>query len=263
MLVTGKWQLASGYKTEKLSTPDCQAGATELRTNNMNIRLLSTLYFAIGIIFMALETIGSTWPAMVAKALIIPVLVILYLGLIKGQMNGFHRLILSALVFSWLGDVTLHLQGKNDMFFIIGLSCFLLAQVIYLIAFFSTKGENVLFFKKFYLIIPVILYGIIMLYILYNHLGEMKVPVIIYTIVILTMLTAALNRQNKVNRQSYILVLVGAILFVLSDSILAINKFGYPFILSRVANMTTYILAQYLIVLGCLKQFGIEFKCKN
>lgn len=229
----------------------------------MNLRFWSTLYFAIGIIFMALETIGATWPAIIAKALIIPVLILLYLKLIKGQVNGFHRLILSALVFSWLGDVILQLQNMNDMFFIIGLSCFLIAQVMYLIAFFSAQGENVLFFKKVYLIIPVILYGVILLFMLYNHLGDMKVPVIIYAIVILTMLTAALNRQNKVNRQSYILVMVGAIFFVLSDSILAINKFSNPFNLSRVTNMTTYILAQYLIVLGCIKQFGIELKWKN
>lgn len=178
-------------------------------------------------------------------------------------MNGFNRLILSAIVFSWLGDVTLQLQSRNDMFFMIGLSCFLIAQVMFLIAFFSTKGENILFFKKIYLIIPVILYGVIMVYILYNHLGDMKIPVIVYTIVILTMLTAAMNRQNKVNRQSYILVLVGAILFVLSDSMIALNKFVYPFILSRVVIMTSYILAEYLIAIGCLRQFGIELKWKN
>ena len=169
-------------------------------------------------------------------------------------------MIMSALVFSWLGDITLQLQEKNDIFFMIGLSCFLLAQVMYLIAFFSTKGENVLFFIKIYLILPVILYGVFLLYILYDGLGDMKMPVTIYAVVILTMLTSALNREKKVNRQSYILVLIGAILFVLSDSMIAIDKFGYPFVLSRVAIMTTYITAQYLIVIGCLKQFGIGLK---
>lgn len=167
---------------------------------------------------------------------------------------------MSALVFSWLGDITLQLKEKNDLFFMIGLSCFLLAQVMYLIAFFSTEGENVLFFKKVYLILPVILFGVILLYILYDGLGDMKIPVVIYAAVILTMLTSALNREKKVNKRSYILVLIGAILFVLSDSMIAINKFGYSFILSNVAIMTTYITAQYLIVIGCLKQFGIELK---
>jgi len=226
----------------------------------MSTRSLSTIYFAISIIFIALETIGATWPAILAKALIIPVLFFLYFRLIKGQINNFHRMIMSALVFSWLGDVTLQLQGKNDIFFMIGLFCFLLAQVMYLIAFFSTKGENVLFFKKIYLILPVILYGLIILYILYDGLGDMKIPVIIYTVVILMMLSSALNREKKVNRQSYILVLVGAILFILSDSMIAINRFSYPFDMSRIAIMLTYVVAQYLIAIGCLKQFGIELK---
>jgi uncharacterized membrane protein YhhN len=226
----------------------------------MNTRSFSTIYFAIGIIFIALETMGATWPGLIAKALIIPVLFFLYIRLIKGQINKFHRIIMSALVFSWLGDITLQLKEKNDLFFMIGLSCFLLAQVMYLIAFFSTEGENVLFFKKVYLILPVILFGVILLYILYDGLGDMKIPVVIYAAVILTMLTSALNREKKVNKRSYILVLIGAILFVLSDSMIAINKFGYSFILSNVAIMTTYITAQYLIVIGCLKQFGIELK---
>jgi len=226
----------------------------------MSTRNLTTVYFSIGIICIAFETIGLRWPALIAKALLMPVLFFIYYRLIKGQVNRFYRMILSALLFSWLGDVTLEFQVKNDIFFMIGLACFLIAQVIYLISFFSTKGQNVLFFKKIYLILPVIVYGVFMISLLNKGLGEMKIPVIIYTLVILTMLTSALNREKKVSRQSYILVLVGAMLFVLSDSIIAIDKFGYPFALSGIAVMITYITAQYLIIIGCLKQFNIELK---
>jgi uncharacterized membrane protein YhhN len=93
-----------------------------------------------------------------------------------------------------------------------------------------------------------------LIYLLYNNLDGMRLPVIIYTIVILTMLEAAINRYGKVNRLSFILVLTGAILFVISDSLIALNKFGFPFMFSGVAVMTTYIAAQYLIVAGILKQ---------
>lgn len=226
----------------------------------MNTRSLSTIYFSVGIIFIALETIEVTWPAIFVKALIMPILILMYSRLIRNQWNGFHRMILFAFIFSWLGDVTLQIQQFNDLFFMVGLSCFLIAQLLYLIAFFSTKGKNVLFFRKIYLVLPVIVFGVVLLYFLYSGLGDMRVPVIIYAVVILTMLTAALNRQEKVNRQSYILVLVGAVLFVLSDSMIAIDKFALPFLLSRVAIMTTYITAQYLIGIGCIKQFGIQLK---
>jgi uncharacterized membrane protein YhhN len=220
----------------------------------MSTRNLTTIYFSIGIICIAFDTIGIRWPAIIAKALLMPVLLFIYYRFIKGQVNNFHRMIMSALLFSWFGDVTLEFQTKNDIFFMIGLACFLIAQLIYLVAFFSIKGQNVLFFNKIYLLLPVIVYGVFVISLLYKGLGEMKVPVIIYTMVILTMLTSALNREKKVNRQSYIFVLSGAILFVLSDSMIAIDKFGYPFALSGIAIMITYITAQYLIAIGCLKQ---------
>jgi len=226
----------------------------------MNTRSLSTIYFSIGIIFIALETIQATWPAIIVKALIMPVLALLYFRLVRSQMNGFHRMIISAFIFSWFGDVTLQLQQLNDLYFMIGLSCFLASQVFYLTAFFATTGKNVLFFRKIYLILTVLIYGILLLYFLYDGLGDMRIPVIIYAVLILTMLTAALNRQEKVNRQSFILVMIGAVLFVLSDSMIAINKFGHPFLLARVGIMTTYITAQYLIAIGCLKQFGIQLR---
>jgi uncharacterized membrane protein YhhN len=211
-------------------------------------------------IFIAFETIGTRWPALIAKALLMPVLFIIYYRPIKDQVNNFHRMIMSALIFSWLGDITLEFQWANEIFFMVGLSCFLIAQVLYLVSFFSTKGQNILFFNKIYLLFPVILYGIIIIYLLYGELGDMKVPVIVYTAVILTMLTSAMNRERKVNRHSYILVLIGAIMFILSDSMIAIDKFRFPFALSGIAIMTTYITAQYLLILGCLKQFNINLK---
>ena len=122
----------------------------------MTTRTLSTIYFSVGIITIAFETIGTRWPALIAKALIIPVLFIIYYRLIKDQVNTFHRIIISALIFSWLGDITLEFEWANDIFFMVGLSCFLIAQILYLIAFFSTQGENVLFFRKIYLFLPVI-----------------------------------------------------------------------------------------------------------
>jgi uncharacterized membrane protein YhhN len=89
---------------------------------------------------------------------------------------------------------------------------------------------------------------------LYAGLAEMKLPVILYAIIILTMLTAAINRIDKVNKISYYLVLSGAILFVISDSSIAIAKFSHPFKSSGIVIMSTYVVAQYLIVIGYIAQ---------
>jgi uncharacterized membrane protein YhhN len=86
-----------------------------------------------------------------------------------------------------------------------------------------------------------------------DGLGAMLIPVAIYMLVILTMATTAYLRKNSVNILSYGLVFLGALFFMISDSILAINKFHQPIPWSDISIMATYAIAQYLIVLGILK----------
>jgi uncharacterized membrane protein YhhN len=69
------------------------------------------------------------------------------------------------------------------------------------------------------------------------------------------MLTGAINRLEKVNRASYYLVLTGAILFVISDSAIAVNKFSHHFESSGIVIMSAYIIAQFLIITGYIKEF--------
>ena len=214
----------------------------------MNFRIHTILYFATGIVFIALETIGVAWISIAVKSLIIPLLIWLYLRFVRGHWNRFHSMIIIALIFSWIGDITLQLTQFKESFFLIGVGCFLIAQLIYMVTFFTTPGENSVFFRKIYLVVPVVLYGMGILWLLYDGL------------VIMTMLLAAINREKKVNKQSFLLVLAGAIIFVVSDSILAINKFAQPFELGRIASMTSYITAQYLIALGCARQFNLTLK---
>lgn len=124
---------------------------------------------------------------------------------------------------------------------------------MYLMVFFSTPGRSVII-KKPYLLLPVLIYGAVLVYWLYNDLNGMRVPVIFYAIVILTMLSGSINRLEKVNRPSYWLVLAGAVLFVISDSLIAVNKFSCHIEYSRIWVMATYISAQYLIIIGYIRQ---------
>ena len=226
----------------------------------MNFRIHTILYFATGIAFIAIETIGVAWISIAVKSLIIPLLIWLYLRFVRGHWNRFHSMIIIALIFSWIGDITLQLTQFQESFFLVGRGSFLITQLIYMVAFFITPGKNTLFFRKIYLLIPVALYGWGILWLLSAGLGDMKLPVTVYTLVILSMLLAAVNREKKVNRQSFLLVLAGAILFVLSDSMIAINKFSQPFELARIAILSSYFTAQYLIALGCARQFNLTLK---
>ena len=217
---------------------------------NTRTKILSLLYFLTGSAFMVFQNGDTFLPVLIMKSLIIPILMILFIVNLKLFSNRLNLIMLAGLFFSWAGDVVLEFKGL----FIPGLGCFLLAHVMYLVVFFKTPGRNVIFQKRWYLLIPVILSGAGLILYLYNDLADMRIPVIIYSIVILTMLTGAINRLEKVNLISYYLVLTGAILFVISDSAIAINKFSHHFESSGIVVMTTYIIAQYLIVSGFIKQ---------
>ena len=63
----------------------------------------------------------------------------------------------------------------------------------------------------------------------------------------------ALNRKNKVAENSFLLVFIGAILFVVSDTVLAIHLFYQKMDWYRIVIMSTYIFGQLFIVKGIAK----------
>lgn len=216
--------------------------------------LLSILYFIISGLYILSGYHYHGLNPMLLKSLIIPVLLIILLGNTNVSGNRFHFMLMLGLVFSWAGDILLQFTDKGTDLFIPGLFCFLTAHVMYLSVFFGTRGNNGFLEKHFYVVFILLLYGVALTGFLWEHLGNLKVPVILYSLVILTMLAGAINRYYKVEKRSYYMVLTGAILFVLSDSILSINKFAYPFFASGPAVMSTYVLGQYLIITGYLIQ---------
>jgi uncharacterized membrane protein YhhN len=220
----------------------------------MKIRILTFLYFAVGLLFIIAPGDSGFLIPFMLKALLIPVLAVIYAVSVKPENNQNHTFMFMALFFSWCGDIILELPFDGSIWFIAGLGSFLLAHVMYIILFLKSPGENTVLKNKQYLIIPVLVYGIILGAWLWDGLGTMRIPVMAYTIVILTMVIAAINRLGKVSKTGYFLVLAGAILFTLSDSAIAINKFGHHFNHAGHIIMSTYIAAQFLIVKGYLKQ---------
>ena len=226
----------------------------------MKTTILTIIYFIIGILFLIFEANPSYIPALTLKTLMIPVLAVIFLINLRPGSDLLHKLMLGGLFFSWAGDVLLEVPNQAADLFIPGLICFLLANIMYLLTFFLPRGENFINKKGLWLLIPVSLFGAGIIFYLHTDLGDMMIPVTIYTVVILAMVTGAINRLKKVNAVSYWLVLTGAILFLISDSALAINKFGHPFPGSSIVIMSTYLLAQYLIITGYIRQFRSDLK---
>jgi len=141
-----------------------------------------------------------------------------------------------ALLFSWVGDVTLR-------WFVVGLVFFLLAHIAYLVLFVTRLAER----RMQWWAAAYAVWLVVLLTILGASTGSLLIPVIAYGTVLCVMAAFA----SRCNRW----VAWGGALFVASDSILAINKFlpdaGIP--LADFLIMVTYIAAQTLIVWGLLR----------
>ncbi|WP_412561238.1 lysoplasmalogenase [Winogradskyella sp. MIT101101] len=186
----------------------------------------------------------------IAKPAIVISLVFLFVKTSVHLSKNIKSLTLFALVFSLLGDVLLMLVDQSSHFFTVGLIAFLLAHIMYILVFLKHRNQKQ---SAVGFIIMLLIYASGLFYLLKDGLGEMLLPVTIYMLIILGMATSAFLRQGKVNTLSFKLVFIGAVFFMISDSILALNKFYQPIPLSNINIMVTYALAQYLIVLGILK----------
>jgi uncharacterized membrane protein YhhN len=186
------------------------------------------------------------------KPFIIPV-IIGYLNFsIVNIAKGLSKWILAALLFSLLGDVVLMFQEKNSIFFLLGLSAFLIAHIFYIIFFHKVRvKENVK--SNPWLLVVVVIYYAALINLLSPYLADMKIPVLIYGVVISFMFMLAMHMLFIKNKQAGQWMMAGALLFVMSDSILAINKFYQPFEVAGVLIMLTYGLAQFFIVHGAIK----------
>jgi uncharacterized membrane protein YhhN len=78
----------------------------------------------------------------------------------------------------------------------------------------------------------------------------MKIPVAIYATVLTTMGLSAHNLRGTISGDAAMMTFYGSLLFIASDSILAINKFGLAFDDANIGIMVTYIAGQWLIVSG-------------
>ncbi|MDB5230221.1 MAG: lysoplasmalogenase [Chitinophagaceae bacterium] len=181
----------------------------------------------------------------ITKALLMPVLIGL---VISSSWFSEKRFLFVVLLFSWLGDLLL--LGKGQVFFLSGLSCFLLAHLTYIFIFNKLKPLRYLSTKKFiYTAVTPLTIAAVVLNIVWGNLHELKYPVLAYMIVITIMYIAAGNAYDYIEKKN-ILLLAGAKLFLASDAILAINLFYQKTIIFDVAVMITYGLAQLLLVIG-------------
>jgi len=165
--------------------------------------------------------------------------------------------LLAAILFSLAGDVLLLWAKNTESYFVLGLASFLIAHIFYILTYRQHRGENspneLQGVQRIRMAFPVILAGTGLVVVLYPLLGGLRIPVVLYAVVLVTMALQALFRFGRTTAASFWLVFAGALLFVLSDSLIAINKFMMPVSHAELWIMSTYIAAQYFIVCGLLE----------
>jgi uncharacterized membrane protein YhhN len=173
--------------------------------------------------------------------------------------NSLKKWILFALFFSWLGDVLLLFHDDHSLFFLLGLSSFLIAHIFYSIFFHFVRVKEMVK-SRWYLLLVVALYYAIIVAILSPYLGAMKLPVRIYAVVISFMFLLAMHLLFIKHNSSGMWMMAGALLFVVSDSLLAFNKFYQPFEMAGFYVMSTYGLAQLFLTEGAIRYLSSDYK---
>ena len=204
------------------------------------------LYAISAIAVLAGLLIGLPALYVSAKPLLMITLLLYFISATKGYPR-WRYYVMAALVFSWGGDVFL----ISSEWFTAGLVSFLIAHIFYIIAYQKTGAASGKL--KPLDIIKFIVYGAVLIWVIYPGLGDLLIPVLIYALVLLGMGVWAHKRRGATSSASFQLVAIGAILFALSDGLIAINKFAFEIPFERVLVMSIYMTAQYLIVQGLIK----------
>lgn len=194
------------------------------------------------------------------KPLLVTSLAIFFFINTHSNRNRFSQLIFFGLCFSIIGDTILMFsenQAQSKHFFTWGLLSFLVTHVCYLLAFVHIQS-----FKNGWLRnnLWVIFCGLGLLFgniiFLWEDLPDgLKVPVIVYSTVIVMMAVSCINLKGTIPAIVFRGLLIGVLLFVLSDNIIALNKFKAGTITlfqPRLLIMTTYLLSQFLITTNSL-----------
>ncbi len=180
-----------------------------------------------------------------------------------GDFSEFDKAMILALVFSWLGDLFLHMWF-HKIWTALGFVCFLTSHICFIRAYIIGTNSLTVYFpeKPFYSvgeIIAIVLFVALFIFCMIkskmNLKGLMKIPIIIYGIVIMTMLCKASVLGIEavsagITPLCAVCATAGAVCFVLSDfsiSFLMFDKKHKKNFKLKLFNMYTYFAAEILL----------------
>lgn len=208
------------------------------------VLLLSALILGTAAFELRAESTGSRRGVYVFKPLTTALILLLALLAPEPTSPFYQGAIVLGLAFSLGGDVLLMLPRDR---FLAGLTSFLVAHLCYFAAFASQTG----FALSLWLLLPFLLLGLTLLLFLWPFVGaSLRLPVVLYALVIVVMAWQAFVYWQVDASTEALLACLGAFLFVISDAVLAINRFAVPFRGAHFIIMSTYYAAQWMMALS-------------
>jgi len=186
----------------------------------------------------------------VTKGFLMPLLLLFYCVSIKDT----SLLIILALVCSFIGDVGLFKANRHPLFYQKGsIFSFALTHLFYTLYLFPLKAPNTLLILSFIgaLSILVIFY----LKIIHPLNNKIKIFLLLYAMIITIMATSAFIILMYVQTIGAILIFSGAVFFVFSDFLIS-NQILEDHKNNEIAIMISYILAQFLLIVGIILTYG-------
>lgn len=224
-------------------------------------QLLIILYLLLSVIEIVGDISGNLSIVFATKPLLMPTLLVWFLIETEGS-SKFKKIIAGSIIAAFFGDTFLMLLPFNELFFLFGLGSFLIGQVLYGWGFIlNIKHSKLTGSKSFNLSISILfaIFYISLMSFLYPSLmkveeGAFLIPVLVYGLAICFMGLTSAFRNQKVGKQSFLFVFSGALIFVVSDTCIALDKFYFPggFPYAQAVIMVTYCTAQYLLVKGSI-----------
>jgi uncharacterized membrane protein YhhN len=189
------------------------------------------------------ESRGPRWQVYLFKPLTTAILLLLAVLAPPAQGARYQAAIGLGLGFSLVGDVLLMLPVDR---FVAGLASFFLAHVAYVAAFTARVPLG----ARPGLLLPLLVVAALLLQAIRPGLGKFRPAVVLYAAMMVLMVWTAWGRQGARPGTASLLAGIGAALFMVSDALLALNRFGRPFRNAQALVMTTYVAAQALIALS-------------
>ncbi|MCK0111028.1 lysoplasmalogenase [Ornithinimicrobium sp. F0845] len=209
------------------------------------VQITAGLFGCVAAVHLTAQLLGLDGLAAVTQVLLMPLLAAALLTATDRPRSRLVRLTLLALGFSWLGDTAPRL-ADGDPAFLLMVGFFLIAQVVYIVAFWPWRPDSLLARRRV-LLVPYVVAVAALVVACAPHAGVLLVPVLIYGLLLGSMAVLA----TGVNRS----VWIGGALFLVSDGLIALNAFAPWWSLPQQGFwvMLTYIAAQALIVRGVLR----------